>query len=154
MARSAHDRETAVVPPAEAAGEPVWRDLHVPRVPSEPECRLLTALAHAVDEPLLHDQIATVVVDAVCRCGCSSVRLRSEERPISPEKVAQLSRRGRDDYFAVEANARGPEKQIVDVVLHVFNGRVGELEIFDSVNGEGAAILLTGLHGLTEPTLS
>ena len=112
------------------------------------------ALAHAVDEPVLHDQIATVVVDAVCRCGCSSVRLRSEERQIHPEKVAQLSSSGRDDYFAVEATGSGPEKQTVEVVLHVFNGRVGELEIFDSVNGEGAAIPLTGLHGLTEPTVS
>ena len=154
IANRAHDLETAVVSPAETAGEPVWRDLDVPRIPSEPERRLLMALADAVDEPLLHDQIATVVVDAVCRCGCSSVRLRSEERPIPGDRVAQLSSRGRDDYFAVEATGSGPDKQIVHVVLHVFNGRVGELEIFDSVNGEGAAIPLTELRGMTNPTVS
>jgi hypothetical protein len=112
------------------------------------------ALADAVDEPALNDQISAVVVDAVCRCGCSSVRLRSEERPISAEKVAQLSSIGREDYFAVESIGTGSEKQLVNVVLHVFNGRVGELEIFDSVNGEGVAIPLTGLHGITEPTVS
>lgn len=154
MARRAHDLETAVVSPAETAGEPVWRDLDVPRAPTEPERQLLMALAHAVDEPLLQDQIATVVVDAVCRCGCSSLRLRSEERPISADRVAQLSNRGRDDYFAVETAGSGPEKQIVDVVLHVFKGRIGELEIFDSVNGEGAAIPLTELRGMTKPTVS
>ncbi len=154
MARRAPDRETALVPPAETPGEPVWRNLDVPRPLSEPERRLLLALAHGVDEPLLHDQTATVVVDAVCRCGCSSVRLRSEERPISAEKVAQLSSRGRVDYFAVEAAGSGPGQQIVDVVLHVFNGRVGELEIFDSVNGDGAATPLTGLRGMTEPAVS
>ena len=142
------------MPPADPPVERVWRDVDVPCPPSETQRGLLIALAGAVDEPLLDDQISTVVVEAVCHCGCSSVRLRSEERPISPEKVAQLSSSGRDDYFAVAATARGPEKQIVDVVLHVFNGRVGELEIFDSVNGEGTATPSTGLHGLTKPTVS
>jgi hypothetical protein len=39
-------------------------------------------------------------------------------------------------------------------VLHVLGGRVGELEVFDAVKGEGAAVALDGLAGLTEPTVS
>lgn len=111
-------------------GEPIWRDLEVPRAPSEPERRLLLALVAAVDEPLLRDQVATVLVDAVCRCGCPSVRLRCAEPPISGAEVARLSARGRKDYFAVEACGVGPGQQEVSVVLHVVQGLVHELEVF------------------------
>ena len=83
------------MPPADRASAPVWRSLAAADLPSEPQRRLLLALAGAVAEPLLSEQIGTVVVDAVCRCGCSSVRLRSEGRPISAERVAQLSTSGR-----------------------------------------------------------
>lgn len=39
-------------------------------------------------------------------------------------------------------------------MLHLLGGRVGELEVFDAVKGEGAAVALDGLAGLTEPTVS
>ncbi|WP_141242927.1 hypothetical protein [Geodermatophilus obscurus] len=107
-----------------------------------------------MDEPLLRDQIAAVVVDAVCRCGCSSVRLRSVRQPILAERITQLSSTGRDDYFAVEATGRRPEQQFVNVVLHVTHGRVGELEVFDAVEGVGVAVTLSDLTDLTEPTVS
>src|SRR4051794_2031223 len=119
MAAAHARRETAVKHPADTSAGRVWLELDAPRPPSELQRRLLIALADAVGEPLLNDQIATVVVVAVCRCGCSSVRLRSKEGSIAPEKVAQLSSRGRDDYFAVDATGSGPENRIVDVVLHV-----------------------------------
>ena len=118
-----------------SVGEPIWRELEMPRPPSEPERRLLLALSAAVGEPLLHRQVATVLVDAVCRCGCPSVRLRSEEPPVPGAAVARLSARGRDDHFAVEATGHGPEGQSVSIVLHVVEGRVHELEVFAEAEG-------------------
>jgi hypothetical protein len=136
------------------APEQIWHELDVPRLPSDPESRLLTALSAAVREPLLHDQVSSVVVDAVCRCGCSSVRLRSDRPAIPAQGMAELSSRGRPDYFAVESFGRAAEHEAVSVVLHVIAGSVAELEIFDAVNGEGAAVALDGLTELATPTLN
>ena len=133
------------MPPEIAVGEPIWRELVVPRAPSEPERRLLVVLAAAVDGPLLHDQVATVLVDAVCRCGCPSVRLRSQEQPIPGEDVARLSHVGRGDYFAVQITGAGPERQRVDVVLHVVHGLVHELEVFAQDEGALPAADVTDL---------
>lgn len=126
-----------VVTPPQPVGEPIWQELDRPREPSDPERRLLTTLAAAVDEPLLRDQVATVLVAATCRCGCSSVRLRTGERAIPAERIAQLSDIGRADYFGVTAVGRGPTAERTDVVLHVMHGRVCELEVFA---GEGVAV--------------
>ena len=130
--------------PPQPVGEPIWRELDRPREPSEQERRLLTALAAAVDEPLLHAQVATVVVDATCRCGCSSVRLCSGQPAILAERIVQLSGRGRPDYFGVTATGRGG----VDVVLHVMHGRVIELEVYDRINGDGHAVPLESVLDL------
>src|SRR3954452_22694358 len=111
-------------------GEPVWQELDRPSSPSEDERRLMTMLAAGVDEPLLSDQVRTAVVIAVCRCGCSSVRVRSQERPISATRVAQLSSTGRDDVFSVQAFSSDPATEQVYVELHVVRGRVEELEVF------------------------
>ena len=129
-------------------GEPVWRDLEAPRAPSEPVRRLLVALSAAVDEPLLRDQVATVLVDAVCRCGCPSVRLRSGQPPIPAARGARLSARGRHDHFAVQAGGVGPEQQEVGVVLHVVHGSVHELEVF--VDGE-QGLAVADVTDLTDP---
>lgn len=141
------------MPPAETAAEPVWRDLEAPRVPSAHERRLLTALADAVGEPLLRGQLATVLVDAVCRCGCSSVRLRTEGEPVPAAMAARSSGTGRDDHVAVAATGRRPEQRHVDVVLHVMAGRLGELEVFHTAAGEGAAVSLADLEDLAGPTV-
>ncbi len=133
-------------------GGQVWRTLDAPRAPSEHERRLLHTLAGAVVEPLLHEQVSSVVIDAVCRCGCSSVRLRSAEQAVPPDRVVELSGRRRSDYFSVQARGRGRAHRNVTVVLHVMGGRVGELEIFDGVKGEGTAVDVAGLTRLTTPT--
>lgn len=134
-------------------GEQIWRALDAPRAPSDDERRLLVTLAGAVAEPLLHEQVSSVVIDAVCRCGCSSVRLRSAEQAIPADRVAELSARGSPDYFAVEADGRDRGHRFVTVVLHVMVGRVGELEVFDSLAGEGNAVDVSGLTRLTSPVL-
>ena len=110
---------------------------------------MLTTLAAAVDEPLLHAQVATVVVDATCRCGCSSVRLCSGQPTIPTERIVQLSGTGRPDHFAVSVIARGR----VDVVLHVMHGRVVELEVYDRINGDGHAVPPEGVLDLGDTSV-
>ena len=108
----------------------------------------MAALAAAVDEPLLSEQVRTAVIDAVCRCGCSSVRLRSDQPAIPAARVARLSEQGRDDLFCVQAFSSHPAHELVYVELHVVRGRVEELEVYDSAGGDGVAVALTQI---TEP---
>lgn len=127
-------------------GEPVWQDLETPRGLSEDERRLVTRLAGAVDEPVLHRQVDTARVVAVCRCGCSSVRLHSDQPPVPAARVGELSEIDRPDYFQMAANGGAAQ-----VVLHVFQGRVGELEVFA---GEGVAVSLSEVTDLTDVSVT
>ncbi len=121
-------------------GEPqVWRELDAPRAPTDAERRVLGVLAAAVGDPALHDQVASVVVDAVCRCGCSSVRLRTD----SPARDG--------GHLAVGADGSAPGHELVQVVLHVIGGRVHELEVFDQLAGEGVPVALGELTGPGAP---
>ncbi len=128
----------------------MWHELHPPRCPGPEETRLLAELAAFVDEPLLHEQVRTALVTAVCGCGCSSVALRTDAPAIPPQRVAQLSGTGRDDVLAVRSRALGH----VDVVLHVASGRVLELEVFDTRGGEGVAVPLESITGLQDLSIS
>ncbi len=88
---------------------------------------------------------------AVCRCGCSSVRLRINTRPVPQEPSARLSSmNGWSDYFSVTADGRGPNGEVVAVALHVVSGRIEELEVFA---GEGVAVPLHSITDLTEPVV-
>ncbi len=119
--------------------EQVWRELALPRAPTDAERRLLGVLAAAVGDPALQEQVATVVVDAVCRCGCSSVRLRTD--PADDDS----------GHLAVQAAASAPGHGHVQVVLHVVGGRVHELEVFDPLAGEGVPVALEDLTGVRAP---
>jgi hypothetical protein len=85
--------------------------------------------AAGVEEPLLSEQDRTAVIYAVCRCGCSSARLRSDEPAIPPARVSQRFEQGRDDLFRVQAFSNDPAQELVYVELHVVRGRVEELEV-------------------------
>ncbi|WP_369139403.1 hypothetical protein [Modestobacter versicolor] len=128
-------------------GEPIWRELPEPRAPSDGERGLLSRLGSAVDEPLLHAQVVTATVTAVCRCGCPSVRLGSDRPPVPEARVVELSGRGRPDWFRVSAGAPAG----VQVVLHVAHGRLLELEVFA---GEGVAVPLPHARDLTDVDVS
>lgn len=141
--------QTAAVPPDAS----IWRDVDA-RPPSTSERRLLAALGTAVAEPLLDQQLVTVLVEGVCRCGCASVRLRTREPAVPAARVARLSGTGRDDHLAVASTARTPGGHDVDVVLHVVHGRVHELEVLDPVEGEGAAVDLATLPDPVGPTVA
>ena len=140
--------QTAAVPPDAS----IWRDVDA-RPPSASARRLLTVLVTAVAEPLLDEQVSAVLVDGVCRCGCSSVRLRTREPAVPAARVARLSGTGRD-HLAVASTARTPDGHDVDVVLHVVHGRVHELEVLDTVEGEGAAVDTAALSDPAGPTVA
>jgi hypothetical protein len=144
---------TADVTPFGTGGQQIWRALDEPRPPSADELRIISTLAAAVDEPLLQKQVQTAEVDAVCRCGCSSVRLRSDAAPIPPARVADLSARGRPDYFSAEASGTGAAGERVAVVLHVVLGRIQELEVYDTFGGAGVAVALIDITDLAEITV-
>jgi hypothetical protein len=132
----------------------MWQELDEPRSPSGDERRLMATLAAGVDELLLSEQVRTAVIYAVCRCGCSSVRLRSDEPAIPPARVAQLSEQGRDDLFCVRAFSSHPAQELVYVELHVVRGRVEELEVYDAAGGDGVAVALAQVTELGEVTVS
>jgi hypothetical protein len=127
-------------------GEPIWRDIEPPRCLTEDERRLLVQLTAATDEALLQRQVDTAVVGAICRCGCSSVRLHSDEPRIPDARVLQLSASDRSDYFYVTAIGGGAQ-----VTVHVFQGRVGELEVFA---GDGVAVSLSDVTYLADVTVA
>jgi hypothetical protein len=131
--------------------DPVWTYLPHPLPLSGDEHRLLSSLAAAVDEPLLHRQVETAVVTGVCRCGCSSVRLSSAEPALPSVRVAELSYRANPLVLSVEASSSGPAGERVQVVLHVIRGRIEELEVFVE---EGIAVPLAGLPDPTDVTVS
>jgi hypothetical protein len=107
-------------------------------------------LVTPLGDPALREQVDTVLVDGVCRCGCSSVRLR----PAGPPVPVEPSIPGRDHHVAVASSGRTADGHDVDVVLHLVHGRVHELEVFDTVGGEGVAAPLDDLTELTTPTVS
>ena len=131
--------------------EPVWQMLERPRVLSGEERRVLGQLASAVDEPLLHRQVAAATVTAACRCGCSSLRLQSDEPPIPDVRIVELSHLDRPDYFRVDAFSHAAALDDVQVVLHVVQGRIYELEVFA---GEGVSVRLASLADLTDITVA
>jgi hypothetical protein len=91
-----------------------------------------------------------VLVNGVCRCGCSSVRLR----PTAPAVPAEPSTPDRDDHLALVRSGRTLDGHDVEVVLHLVHGRVHELEVFDTVGGEGVAAPLDDLSESSAPTVS
>ena len=106
--------------------------------------RPLTALERAVldlllSEPFpgrdeLRDQAADVKVNGGCDCGCATVDLLVSGDSIPPAPVLRR--------VPVEATTTaGPA---ADVLLHVVNGRLNELEVFRH-DGEPAALPDSGI---------
>ncbi|MGY2128925.1 hypothetical protein [Blastococcus sp. SYSU DS0617] len=120
----------------EPTGQPVFRALLRPRPLSTAEHRLLSWLA-AEAGPDVTAQVADATVVGECACGCSSVQLSSSSA-LRHEHV----------HSEVSASGVGHDGHVVVVVLHHFDGRLQELEVFDSDAGEGSAVDLDGLTGL------
>ena len=116
--------------------QPTFRELLRPRPLSTAEQRLLFWLATEAGSDVTA-QVADATVVAECACGCSSVRLS----PSTPPRREQ----GRSE---VGASGQGADGSAVHVALHLLDGRLHELEVFDSDAGEGVIVDLDGLTGL------
>ena len=123
---------------------------------SVPEPRLLTAAEQAALDRLvahagsagLAAQAASVRVVGLCDCGCPSVRLHSDAPAIPGAQMRLMSSTGRDDWFSIDACTAGVPR--VQVVVHVVQGTLHELEIFA---GEGVHVDVPPPDQLTEITL-
>jgi hypothetical protein len=131
-------------------GPPVFRALESPRLPTAAQLRLLSWLAAGAGDAL-RAQLAQCTVTGQCTCGCSSVELTTSAAPLPPELISRLSVRDRLDYISLTSTARSPTGHRVDVVLHVVQGLVHELEIFDADAGEGTAVDPAELTSLDRP---
>ena len=118
-------------------GETVWVELSEPRKLTPREQSLLDALTAQIPGDALAAQVRSTEVVAVCRCGCPSLRLRSDGPAVPVEVIGQLSSTGRDDYLGVEACVDTPGSPGVQLVVHVLAGLLVELGIFA---GEGFAV--------------
>ena len=111
---------------------------------------MLSWLAAAVDEELV-TQVAGAAVVGECSCGCSSVQLFTLAAPPPAATTSRLSSTGRADVVAVSSSGRNSDGHVICLVLHVVEGRPHELEVFDTDAGEGAAVDLAGVTGLSRP---
>ena len=135
---------------------PVFQLLLRPRALSAGEHRLLSWLLGGIEPEVarvLADQVAGAAVVGTCRCGCSSVLLSPRTARLAATTVGRLSPRGRTDHVALSAVGRSPAGHRVDVVLHVVEGRVAELELYDVEAGEGTAVDPATVSRLERPEL-
>lgn len=128
----------------------VWTLLPDPRELDTAERDLLTALVRHASCAALTEQAGSAQVIATCACGCPSVRLRSDGPAVPEAAVAQLSSTGRDDYLGIQASAGVGAEGGVQVVAHVANGRLIELEIFA---GEGVRPGTPPVAALRQPEI-
>jgi hypothetical protein len=146
-------RHTARVPPDTSPGQPVFRALEQPRSPSTDERRLLLWLASAIGLELIMRQVEEAVVVTECGCGCSSVQLSTAAAPLPADVVSWFSNTGRPDYLSVSSIGIDTDGHVVSVVLHVADGRLRELEVFDTDAGEGKPVDLAALPPLQGPEI-
>jgi hypothetical protein len=87
----------------------------------------------------LRQQAETARVVGVCSCGCSSVHLGVD--PASPRAkfAAEEVPLGRTDAFLIAAR-QDRSRGSTDVILHVLDGRLSELEIWIGTFGVRARV--------------
>jgi hypothetical protein len=116
--------------------------LPVPRSLGDEETRLLQYLLGQVGVESLDTQLLTAKVVSECSCGCPSIGLASEGPAVSPAIMRQLSDADRDDWLEINAWGENVEGKVVQVNLHLVNGRLHELEIWSGWDGGEAATTL------------
>lgn len=124
---------------------PVFEPIEQSRDLTDAEMRAARTLALAAGSELLA-QLDEATVTGLCRCGCSSVQLATTSPPVTAKWLLSHSSRGREDYLAISAVAERADDRLITVTLHVVKGRVTELELFDTVLGEGHPIDLSALQ--------
>jgi hypothetical protein len=145
-------RQTDGMPP-DNPPQATFRALEQPRSLTVAQRRLLSWLT-AGPGSALAAQVAESMVVGECHCGCSSVQLATTAAPLTAVEVGRLSYLGRDDYLSLSSTGRSAAGHRVDVVLHVVDGRLEELELFDTDAGEGTAVDPDDLTALTTPEVT
>jgi hypothetical protein len=89
-------------------------------------------LTHPGSVSELRTQGESVSVISECDCGCRSIGLEPalSAPPAQPGKAAETF--GRDDYFVLSNRGRSAQGNDVALILHVIEGRMVELEIWDA----------------------
>ena len=113
--------------------------LPVPRQLTGSELDVARVLAARLDAAVV-DQLDAAVVVGTCRCGCGSVELATAAPPLPTSWTVPGSTGGRPLHLAASTTGTRPGCPRVSVTLHLFRGRVGELELFDAERGEGHAV--------------
>jgi hypothetical protein len=111
---------------------------------------LLSHLARALGSDV-SDQVTECIVVGECHCGCSSIQLLTNATPLHEDETRRRSASERSDYLCVSSSGRSMARHEIYLGLHVVQGRLHELEIFDADVGEGAAVDLRTLTALTAP---
>jgi hypothetical protein len=107
---------------------------------------------HAQDPSRWRDD--DVLVEGVCRCDCSNIHLRATGRPFLRRESRGCQPPDETSTSPGADAARTADGHEEDIVLHLVHGRVCELEVFDTVGGEGVAVPLDDLTELTARLMS
>jgi hypothetical protein len=122
-----------------------WTPLPEPRRLTTAEQLALDRLVAYANCAELAAQAASARATATCDCGCRSVRLHTDAAALSRTDMLRLSSTGRDDWFSIDctrveeaSTVDGPTSTgVLQVVVHVVDGSLHELEIFA---GDGVVV--------------
>jgi hypothetical protein len=129
-------RGSANLESAESESGPSWRprmvELASPRDLGEDERSFLDfMLEHPESVAALREQARAVKVVSVCDCGCRSIGVGTDDSCPRAHPDPRMDTYWRDDYFTIEAQGTSKSGNDVVLVLHVMDGRMIELEIWD-----------------------
>jgi hypothetical protein len=93
-------------------------------------------------------QVRRASAIARCDCGCPSITLATDGPAIPAPAVVDREPAGRDDYFYVKAVGPNRAGLDVDVILHVGDGVIHELEIWAGTWGDPPQTDLPAVAGL------
>lgn len=106
--------------------------LDQPRQLSEDERTYLDfMLTHPGSVAELDTQAQSVQVVSECDCGCRSIGLEPAVSAPHAKPGPETETFGRDDYFLLVTEGQSLEGNRVQLLLHVLEGRMVELEIWD-----------------------
>lgn len=113
-----------------------------PRRLSADERALLERPIEPLAYPELHEQAATAEVVATCSCGCPSISLLAAGPRLPIEAMREMETFGDEDAATVTAWADALDGHLVELTLHVRDGRIHELEIWPGWDGGEVQIAL------------
>lgn len=133
-------------------GAPAFQELGAERAPTAAEETLLHKLASA-HGPSLVAQTRNTRVVGECSCGCASIQLTTTAERLQSTPGAGEPEKTAPEHFAVQTTGVSPEKHLIEITLHVLEGTIHELEVYDTTTGEGGTVDLEHLEKLSPPEI-